>query len=206
MKKGEKYYGYTLSTENIFPVMFYRFGLSDVSDLGLRVGVPIYGSGIDYSRTLFEKGKKRDVLNVGWSLSPNSSYDFTYFKFRDGKKEGDTIYWAFRSMIIPDGSYAESGQSTRIGFLMGLYRKSRFGIEAGYFHDFASMPLSKIYVSSWDEYINKDKNKAKYGRFDVPHVSPGGWPTQHSRLVGFSLRVTFPLGYKAQKEAEEKEQ
>jgi hypothetical protein len=109
-------------------------------------------------------------------------------------------------MIIPDGSYAESGQSTRIGFLMGLYRKSRFGIEAGYFHDFASMPLSKIYVSSWDEYINKDKNKAKYDRFDVPHVSPGGWPTQHSRLVGFSLRVTFPLGYKAQKEAEEKEQ
>ena len=203
LKKGEKYYGYTLSTENIFPVMFYRFGLSDVSDLGLRVGVPIYGSGIDYSRTLFEKGKKRDVLNLGWSLSPNTNYDFTYYKFRDGKKKGDTLYWAFRGMVIPVGSYKESGQSTRIGFLMGLFRKSKFGLEAGYFHDFASMPLTKIYIPSWDEYV---KQNDEYSRFDVPHRSPGGWPTQHSRLVGFSLRITFPLGPKVEKETEEKEQ
>jgi len=192
LKKGEKYYGYTLSTENIFPVMFYRFGLSDVSDLGLRVGVPIYGSGIDYSRTLFEKGKKRDVLNVGWSLSPNSSYDFTYFKFRDGKKEGDTIYWAFRSMIIPDGSYAESGQSTRIGFLLGLYRKSRFGIEAGYFHDFASMPITKLF-SSFD-YSDTTTWGTRF--LDYPHVSDGGLPTEYSRLTGLSLRVSFNLSAK----------
>ena len=203
LKKGEKYYGYTLSTENIFPVMFYRFGLSDVSDLGLRVGVPIYGSGIDYSRTLFEKGKKRDVLNLGWSLSPNTNYDFTYYKFRDGKKKGDTFYWAFRGMVIPVGSYKESGPSTRIGFLMGLFRKSKFGLEAGYFHDFASMPLTKIYIPSWDEYV---KENEEYSRFDIPHKSPGGWPTQHSRLVGFSLRITFPLGPKVEKETEEKEQ
>jgi len=204
LKKGEKYYGYTLSTENIFPVMFYRFGLSDVSDLGLRVGVPIYGSGIDYSRTLFEKGKKRDVLNLGWSLSPNTNYDFTYYKFRDGKKKGDTLYWAFRGMVIPVGSYKESGSSTRIGFLMGLFRKSKFGLEAGYFHDFASMPLTKIYIlSSWDDYVDENE---EYSRFDVPHRSPGGWPTQHSRLVGFSLRITFPLGPKVEKETEEKEQ
>lgn len=204
LKKGEKYYGYTLSTENIFPVMFYRFGLSDVSDLGLRIGVPIYGSGIDYSRTLFEKGKKRDVLNLGWSLSPNTNYDFTYYKFRDGKKKGDTFYWAFRGMVIPVGSYKESGQSTRIGFLMGLFRKSKFGLEAGYFHDFASMPLTKIYIlSSWDDYVDENE---EYSRFDVPHKSPGGWPTQHSRLVGFSLRITFPLGPKVEKETEEKEQ
>ena len=183
--------------------MFYRFGLSDVSDLGLRIGVPIYGSGIDYSRTLFEKGKKRDVLNLGWSLSPNTNYDFTYYKFRDGKKKGDTLYWAFRGMVIPVGSYKESGQSTRIGFLMGLFRKSKFGLEAGYFHDFASMPLTKIYIPSWDEYV---KQNEEYSRFDVPHRSPGGWPTQHSRLVGFSLRITFPLGPKVEKETEEKEQ
>ena len=204
LKKGEKYYGYTLSTENIFPVMFYRFGLSDVSDLGLRVGVPIYGSGIDYSRTLFEKAKKRDVLNLGWSLSPNTNFDFTYYKFRDGKKKGDTLYWAFRGMVIPVGSYKESGQSTRIGFLMGLFRKSKFGLEAGYFHDFASMPLTKIYIlSSWDDYVDENE---EYSRFDVPHRSPGGWPTQHSRLVGFSLRITFPLGPKVEKETEGKEQ
>ena len=213
LKKGEKYYGYTLSTENIFPVMFYRFGLSDVSDLGLRVGVPIYGSGIDYSRTLFEKGKKRDVLNLGWSLSPNTNYDFTYYKFRDGKKKGDTFYWAFRGMVIPVGSYKESGSSTRIGFLMGLFRKSKFGLEVGYFHDFASMPLTKIYIPSWDEYVKQ--NPEEYSRFVVPLRSPlvktkfgtiGGWPTQHSRLVGFSLRITFPLGPKVEKETEEKEQ
>ena len=204
LKKGEKYYGYTLSTENIFPVMFYRFGLSNVSDLGLRVGVPIYGSGIDYSRTLFEKGKKRDVLNLGWSLSPNTNYDFTYYKFRDGKKKGDTLYWAFRGMVIPVGSYKESGSSIRIGFLMGLFRKSKFGLEAGYFHDFASMPLTKIYIlSSWDDYVDENE---EYSRFDVPHRSPGGWPTQHSRLVGFSFRITFPLGPKVEKETEEKEQ
>ena len=183
--------------------MFYRFGLSEVSDLGLRVGVPIYGSGIDYSRTLFEKGKKRDVLNLGWSFSPNTNYDFTYYKFRDGKKKGDTFYWAFRGMVIPVGSYKESGSSTRIGFLMGLFRKSKFGLEAGYFHDFASMPLTKIYIPSWDEYV---KQNDEYSRFDVPHRSPGGWPTQHSRLVGFSLRITFPLGPKVEKETEEKEQ
>ena len=30
---------------------------------------------------LSEKGKKRDVLNIGWSLNPNSNIDFTYYKF-----------------------------------------------------------------------------------------------------------------------------
>ncbi|MEE2876358.1 MAG: hypothetical protein VX822_01060 [Candidatus Neomarinimicrobiota bacterium] len=206
LEKGEEYAGYSLSTENLFPVLFYRYGLSDVSDIGLRLGVPIYGSGIDYSRTLFEQGKKRDVLNLGWSYSPNSNYDFTYYKFRDGRQKGSTMYWAFRAMLIPNGSYSGSGQSTRIGFLMGMFLKSKLGIEAGYFHDFASMPLTKIYVPSWNEYIKEEENQAKYGRFTVPHVSPGGWPTQHSRLVGLSLRVTFPFGAKTEEVEEQKEQ
>lgn len=64
LKKGEKYYGYTLSLENVFPVVFYRFGLTDFSDVGLRLGIPIYGSGIDYSRVLYEKERRRDVLNL----------------------------------------------------------------------------------------------------------------------------------------------
>jgi hypothetical protein len=190
LEKGEKYAGYTLSTENVFPVLFYRYGISDVSDIGLRLGVPIYGSGLDYSRTLFEQGKKRDVVNVGWSYTPNSNYDFTYYKFRDGKQEGS----------------AASGQSTRIGILMGMFLKSKLGIEAGYFHDFSSMPLTKIYVPSWDEYIKQEENQAKYGRFTVPHVSPGGWPTQHSRLVGLSLRVTFPFGGEKAEKVEEREE
>ena len=109
------------------------------------------------------------------------------------------MYWAFRAMIIPDGSYPESGQSTRIGFLLGMFLKSKLGLEVGYFHDFASMPLTKLYVTSWDKYIKEEENQAKYGRFSVPHVSPGGWPTQHSRLVGLSLRATFPFGSKKNK-------
>ena len=193
LEKGEEYYGYTISTENIFPVLFYRYGLSDVSDIGLRLGIPVYGSGFDYSRTLYEKGKKRDVLNIGWSLNPNSNLDFTYYKFLDGKKEGSSLYWALRGMLIPEGSYKESGSSSRIGILVGIFRKGKIGIEGGYFHDFASMPISKLYIPSWDKFIAKDENKEKFGRFDLPHVSPAGWPTQHSRLVGLSLRLTFSL-------------
>ena len=156
LEKGEQYYGYTLSTENIFPVLFYRYGLSEVSDVGLRLGVPVYGSGFDYSRTLYEKEKKRDVLNIGWSLTPNSNLDFTYYKFLDGKKEGSTFYWALRGMLIPHGSYSESGSSSRIGILVGIFRKGKIGIEGGYFHDFASMPISKLYIPSWDKFIAKE--------------------------------------------------
>ena len=52
LKAGESYWGYTLSTENVLPLIFMRKGLTDHWDLGLRVGMPIYGSGIDISRLL----------------------------------------------------------------------------------------------------------------------------------------------------------
>jgi len=206
LKKGEQFYGYTLSTENIFPVMFYRFGLSDISDFGLRLGVPVYGSGFDYSRTLYENGKKRDVLNLGWSFTPNSNFDFTYYKFLDGKKKGSAFYWALRGMFIPEGSYSPNGSSSRIGVLIGIYRKGKIGIEGGYFHDFSSMPISKLYIPSWDKFLFKEENKEKYGRFDLPHVSPAGWPTQHSRLVGLSLRLTFSLNQNSKKEVKKEKE
>ena len=86
LEKGETFYGYSLSIENVFPVLFYRYGVTDRSDIGFRVGLPIYGSGVDYSRILYEKENKRDVLNIAWSLSPNSNFDFTYYKLTQKKK------------------------------------------------------------------------------------------------------------------------
>ncbi|MDP7127368.1 MAG: hypothetical protein QGI00_07065, partial [Candidatus Marinimicrobia bacterium] len=49
LQKGESYYGYSLSLENVFPVLYYRYGVSNQSDVGVRLGLPIYGSGLDYS-------------------------------------------------------------------------------------------------------------------------------------------------------------
>ena len=62
-------------------------------------------------------------------------------------------------MLIPEGSYTESRSSSRIGILVGIFRKGKMGIEGGYFHDFASMPISKLYIPSWDKFIAKDENK-----------------------------------------------
>ncbi len=188
LKKGEKYYGYTLSLENVFPVVFYRFGLTDVSDLGLRVGIPIYGSGIDYSRVLYEKERRRDVLNLGWSLTPNMNFDFTYYKFMHSRKQGNSMYWALRSMYIPKGVIP--GSSMRLGVIFGIYRKGRIGIEGGYLHDFSSMPIHKLFTATWDE-TNPDWNP-KYA--DFPLVSAGGLPTEHSRITGLSLRLSVALG------------
>ncbi|MDP6593610.1 MAG: hypothetical protein QF613_05325 [Candidatus Marinimicrobia bacterium] len=188
LKKGEKYYGYTLSVENVFPVVFYRFGLTDYSDLGLRLGIPIYGSGIDYSRVLYEKGRKRDVVNLGWSVTPNMNFDFTYYKFRHSKKQGNSMYWALRSMYIPKGVIA--GSSMRLGVIFGIYRKGKIGIEGGYLHDFSSIPITKLFSATWDE-THPDWNP-KYAAF--PLVSEGGLPTEHSRIAGLSLRLSVALG------------
>lgn len=201
LKQGETFYGYTLSLENVFPVLFYRYGLTDISDVGFRLGLPIYGSGIDYSRVLFESDRKRDVLNLGWSLTPNSNLDFTYYKFSYGKKQpGNSRYWGLRGMYIPNG--LNGGQSVRLGILFGMYRKGRIGFEMGYFHDFASMPITQIFTGSWDE--NNPAWKERYSQF--PHVSEGGIPTEHSRITGLSLRLTISLSAKKEEELVEPEE
>ncbi|MFQ6616410.1 MAG: hypothetical protein ACE5HZ_06535 [Fidelibacterota bacterium] len=184
LETGESLYGYTLSVENVFPVFFYRYGLTPVSDIGFRVGVPIYGTGLDYSRVLFEKEGRRDVLNLGWSLTPNSNFDFTYYKFSKSSR-----YWGLRGMIIPRGLNGD--RSIRMGLLFGMVRKGRLGYEVGYFHDFASMPLTEIFSPNFDP-----ADTSRWGdRFlDYPHVSEGGLPTEHSRLTGLSVRITFMLG------------
>jgi len=138
LKKGESRYGYTLSLENVFPYMWYRKGISEVSDVGIRVGLPVYGTGIDYSRLLYLKDNKWDVINLSWSLNPNYNMDFTYYKFI---KAGENRYrwWGFRGMYIPEGITGNT--STRIGVLFGSQIKDKMGFEIGYYHDFNSMPI-----------------------------------------------------------------
>ncbi len=58
MAEGDIEYGYAFSVENVFPYLWYRKGISKRSDIGVRVGLPIYGSGLDYSRLLYEKEHK----------------------------------------------------------------------------------------------------------------------------------------------------
>ena len=74
---GKSKKGYALSIENVAPVMWYRIGISDKSELGLRIGLPIYGTGFDFSRVVYNRDNKWDMINLAWSLNPNSNFDFT---------------------------------------------------------------------------------------------------------------------------------
>ncbi|MFB0516708.1 MAG: hypothetical protein ACETWG_08890 [Candidatus Neomarinimicrobiota bacterium] len=208
LKRGETYTGYFLSTENILPVIFYRRGLTDSWDLGLRVGLPIYGTGIDISRLLADKNNRSDVLNLAYSLNPNHNLDFTYYrvsrKIKVSANKDLTVqrlrYYGLRAMVILKG--ISGRHSTRLGILVGgapaikgpdlesLPRFYRFQWEIGYFHDFDSMPIRAIFNplpfneqhALWDERFE-----------DYPH-SVNNLPSEHSRLTGLSLRISFPLG------------
>ena len=128
--------GYALSVENVVPYMWYRKGINEKSEIGFRVGLPIYGSGIDYSRVVYKKDNKWDIVNFAWSLNPNYNIDATYYKFKT--KKGDDGFlksrWiGFRGMSIQNGITKNS--SNRLGFLMGFQSNPKWGIEFGYFHD-----------------------------------------------------------------------
>ena len=55
MKKGMSSYGYTLSAENILPYVCVPYATSDIGNIGFRIRLPVYGTGIDYSRLLYSK-------------------------------------------------------------------------------------------------------------------------------------------------------
>ena len=187
MEVGEVEYGYAFSLENIFPYLWYRKGISNRSDIGFRVGLPIYGSGVDYSRLLYEKENKWDMLNIGWSLNPNSNYDVTYYKFKQGKnkknKPNPSSSWmGFRFMYIPNGISDKT--SSRIGFLFGRNSGKKISFELGYYHDFSSMPIGDIFSS----------NYKPEGRFiELPHTTKFGFPSENSRIVGLSLQLFINL-------------
>ena len=67
-EKGETNMGFTFSVENLIPVIWARHGLGQYTDLGIRVGIPLSGSGIDLNRVLFKRGRKWDVFNVAYNL------------------------------------------------------------------------------------------------------------------------------------------
>ena len=192
MAEGDVEYGYAFSVENVFPYLWYRKGISKRSDIGVRVGLPIYGSGLDYSRLLYEKENKWDMLNLAWSLNPNYNYDFTYYKFRQRQNKktgalGGTAWTGIRFMYIPKGISDKT--STRIGFLFGGKPGSKLSYEIGYFHDFSSTPISYLFKGK----IKKAKEGSRFFGFD--HTTKFGLPSEYSRITGFSLQVFFNLGY-----------
>ena len=189
MSKGDIEYGYAFSVENVFPYLWYRKGISKRSDIGVRVGLPIYGSGLDYSRLLYEKENKWDMLNLAWSLNPNYNYDFTYYKFRQRQNKktgalGGTAWTGIRFMYIPKGISDKT--STRIGFLFGGKPGSKLSYEIGYFHDFSSMPISNVFSYPYVP-------ECLFTEF--PHITKFGLSSENSRHTGFSLQVFFNLGY-----------
>jgi hypothetical protein len=189
MAEGDVEYGYAFSVENVFPYLWYRKGISKRSDIGVRVGLPIYGSGLDYSRLLYEKEHKWDMLNLAWNVNPNFNYDFTYYKFKQryNKKTdmlGGTAWTGIRFMHIPKGINDKT--STRIGLLFGGKPGSKLSYEVGYFHDFSSMPIGSLFSSPYEP----------EGRFEeFPHTTDFGLPSENSRITGFSLQVFLSLGY-----------
>ena len=137
--------------ENVAPFLWYRRGISDKSEIGFRVGLPIYGTGIDYSRVVFNKENKWDLVNLAWSLNPNYNIDATYYKFKTNKS--DTGYlksrWiGLRGMIIQKG--ITNNSSNRLGLLMGFQSNPRWGVEFGYFHDPSSLPINQLFNPTYD--------------------------------------------------------
>ena len=190
LHKGESVTGYAFSIENVFPYYWYQRGLSDYTSIGLRLGLPIYGTGIDWNRILFERENRWDMLNISWSLNHNPNIDFTYYKVRsrvapNGKP---TTFWiGFRGMYIPMG--ISDNTSSRIGLVLGTTIGTRVAVELGYCHDFASMPLFKVFSFNWDH--DSAENAASYG--GKPHISPSGMPSEYSRLTGLTLKVSLQI-------------
>lgn len=194
LAKGDKASGYAFSLENVFPYYWVQYGLSDRSSLGLRLGLPIYGSGIDWSRVLFERENKWDLLNLSWSLNHNPNIDFTYYKFmsRTAANGNNLTFWlGFRGMYIPIGIAGYS--STRVGLVLGSTITQRLAIELGYCHDFAALPIGQLFNINWQH--DSEENITSYG--DKPHISESGMPSEYSRLTGLSLKLSLHLDPKS---------
>ena len=80
--------GFSFAAENVIPVIWWRHGLNQYTDVGLKLGIPLSGTGIDINRVLMKKGRRWDVLNLAYSYSPNSSFDLTYYMFKGSKRKG----------------------------------------------------------------------------------------------------------------------
>ena len=61
LKKNEQVWGYALAAENVLPVVWFRKGLDQNTEIGYRIGLPIYGTGIDLSRTVMRRENAWDL-------------------------------------------------------------------------------------------------------------------------------------------------
>ena len=215
LKKNEQVWGYALAAENIFPTVWFRKGLDQNTELGYRLGLPIYGTGIDVSRVVMRKENAWDVMNFAWSYNPNRNFDITYYRFKEKtgglfskmmkkKKSPSSVSWkGTRFMLIPEGITPDNKSSMRIGFLRGGKISEKFGYEIGYYHDFNAMPLSKVFDSKWnvtgEDWQTSTRLDSSYGgRYnDYDPMFPGkgsGAPSEYSRATGFSIQLFYYLG------------
>ncbi len=185
LKKGETYSAFNYSFESGVPVYVYRKGITNLTDFGVRIGLPFYGSGFDISRQLTKSGDTYYILNLGYSWALNPGYDFTLYRLKKVKRRPGLItYYGVRGMMIPDG--ISGRESTRMGFILGNYTTGKWGYEIGFFHDFSSMPLSELTNSSYEP-------EGTY--LDFPHTY-GGMPSEYSRMTGVSFKINVPLNEK----------
>ena len=215
LKKNEQVWGYALAAENILPVVWFRKGLDANTEIGYRVGLPIYGTGVDLSRVVMRREDSWDVMNFAWSYNPNRNLDITYYRFKEKsgglfskmrkkKKRAPSVSWkGTRFMLIPEGITPDKKSSMRLGFLRGGKISEKFGYEIGYYHDFNSMPLSKVFDSKWnvsgEDWKTSTRLDSSYdGRYDdYDPMFPGdgyGSPSEYSRATGFSLQLFYYLG------------
>ena len=215
LKKNEQVWGYSLAAENILPVVWFRKGLDAKTEIGYRVGLPIYGTGVDLSRVVMRREKSWDVMNFSWSYNPNRNIDITYYRFKEKsgglfskmkkkKQETPSISWkGTRFMLIPEGITPDKKSSMRLGFLRGGKISEKFGYEIGYYHDFNAMPLSKVFDSKWnvtgEDWQTSSRLDSSYGgRYDdYDPMFPGkgsGAPSEYSRATGISLQLFYYLG------------
>ena len=105
-------------------------------------------------------------------------------------------------MLIPEGITPDNKSSMRVGFLRGRKISEKFGYEIGYYHDFNSMPLFKVFDPKWNitgkEWKTSTRLDSSYdGRYnDYDPMYPGegfGSPSEYSRATGLSIQVFYYL-------------
>ncbi|MBC8214645.1 MAG: hypothetical protein ISR90_06585 [Candidatus Marinimicrobia bacterium] len=186
LRKGESYKALTFSAETGVPIYTYRLGLTNMTDIGIRFGLPLYGSGVDISRILTYTKNKYQMLNLSYTFSLNPNLEATYYNVKSQRMlTGLITYWGLRASYIPKG--VSGGESTRVGILIGYYRQGSWGYELGYFHDFASMPLEEVF--------NIEPYEPSGGGYNLEHTS-FNIPNERHRFTGLSFRINIPIGEK----------
>lgn len=76
----------------------------------------------------------------------------------------------------------------------------KFGYEIGYFHDSAAIPISQIFTTKFDE--TNPKWDDRYNQY--PLISDFGFPSEHARITGLSIRLNFFIDTKTKNKKQSK--